>query len=212
VGHDADGRRTAAAAVEFIAQSRKLLAGETKANGMTLRGFAARPKLPTYEEVYGLRAAAIAVYPMYKGLARLVGMKIVGQARTLDEQMGVLEREWGNFDFFFIHFKYTDSTGEDGNFAEKVKKIEQLDAVVPRIEALGPTVLIVTGDHSTASFLRSHSWHPVPTLLVAPPCRTDGSDEFSERACLRGGLGQFEAKYLMILALANAARLAKFGA
>jgi 2,3-bisphosphoglycerate-independent phosphoglycerate mutase len=211
-GHDADGRRTASAAKDFISQARALLAAETKANGMTLRGFAARPKLPTYEEVYGLRAAAIAVYPMYKGLARLVGMKIVGQAQTLDEQIDVLEKEWGNFDFFFIHFKYTDSTGEDGNFDEKVKRIEQLDAVVPRIEALRPTVLIVTGDHSTPSFLRSHSWHPVPTLLVAPPCRADGNDEFSERACARGGLGQFEAKYLMTLALANAGRLAKFGA
>ncbi len=212
VGGDAASQKTAAAAKEFVSQAVKLLAGQPKANGLTLRGFAAKPALPSYLEVYGLRAAAIAVYPMYRGLARLVGMQIVGQAKTLEEQIGVLEAEWNNYDFFFIHFKYTDSTGEDGNFAEKVKKIEQLDAVVPRIEALKPTVLIVTGDHSTPSFLRSHSWHPVPTLLLSDCCRSDGSTGFGERQALRGGLGQFEAKHLMLLALANAGRLAKYGA
>lgn len=212
IGTDAASQKTAAVAKEFITQAGKLLAGHPKANGLTLRGFAARPALSTYDEVYGLRAAAIAVYPMYKGLARLVGMKIVGQAQTLDDQISVLEKEWENFDFFFIHFKYTDSTGEDGNFPEKVKKIEQLDSVMPRIAALNPTVLIVTGDHSTPSFLRSHSWHPVPTLLVSDCCRSDGCTEFSEREALRGGLGQFEAKHLMLLALANAGRLAKYGA
>ncbi|MGE0606002.1 MAG: 2,3-bisphosphoglycerate-independent phosphoglycerate mutase [Pirellulales bacterium] len=212
VAADAASQKTAAAAKEFIAQAVKLLAGQPKANGLTLRGFAARPALPSYQEVYGLRAAAIAVYPMYRGLARLVGMQIVGQAKTLEEQIAVLEEEWQNYDFFFIHFKYTDSTGEDGNFNEKVKKIEQLDAIMPRISALKPTVTIVTGDHSTPSFLRSHSWHPVPTLLVSDCCRTDGGTEFGERQALRGGLGQFEAKHLMLLALSNAGRLAKFGA
>ena len=149
---------------------------------------------------------------MYKGLARLVGMQIVGQAATLDEQVGVLEENWDSFDFFFIHFKYTDSTGEDGNFDAKVRRIEELDAVLPRITALGPDVLIVTGDHSTPSFLRSHSWHPVPTLLVSAACRTDRCKAFSESESLRGGLGQFEAKHLMMLALANAGRLGKYGA
>jgi len=188
------------------------LAGEKKANGLTLRGFAARPKLPTYEEVYGLKAAAIAVYPMYKGLAQLVGMQIVGKAQTLAEQMQILEANWSKYDFFFIHFKYTDSTGEDGNFDAKVKKIEELDAVIPRITALKPNVLIVTGDHSTPSFLKAHSWHPVPTLLVSDCCRSDGHATFGENTCVRGGLGQFEAKYLMTLALANAGRLTKYGA
>jgi 2,3-bisphosphoglycerate-independent phosphoglycerate mutase len=210
-GDDA-GRRTAEVADEFARQGQKLLAGEKKANGLTLRGFCGRPDLPSYEEVYGLRAAAIAVYPMYKGLARLVGMEIVGKAQTLDEQMGVLEQNWDKYDFFFIHFKYTDSTGEDGNFAAKVQRIEELDRAVPRITALGPDVLIVTGDHSTPSFLRSHSWHGVPTLLVSDCCRFDGNHAFGERECLTGGLGQFEAMHLMTLALANAGRLAKFGA
>ncbi len=115
VATDRDSERTAEVADEFINQARKLLAGEPKANGLTLRGFSGKPKLPSYEEVYGLTAAAIAVYPMYKGLARLVGMDIVGNAQTLDEQMTVLEQNWAKYDFFFIHFKYTDSTGEDGN-------------------------------------------------------------------------------------------------
>src|SRR5690606_29357765 len=114
----------------------------------TLRGFSERPNLPSYEEVYGLRAAAIAVYPMYKGLARLVGMDLVGKAQTLEEQMDLLEQNWKDYDFFFIHFKYTDSTGEDGNFEAKVQKTEQLDSCIPRITALKPDVLIVTGDHS----------------------------------------------------------------
>jgi 2,3-bisphosphoglycerate-independent phosphoglycerate mutase len=204
--------KTVEAVKQFIAQARKLLAAEKKANGLTLRGFSTKPALPSYEQVYGLRAAAIAVYPMYKGLARLVGMTIVGQAQTLAEQVAVLKEKWNEFDFFFLHFKYTDSTGEDGNFAAKVKRIEELDAAMPGIAALKPTVLIVTGDHSTPSFLKSHSWHPVPTLLVSDCCRTDGSKKFGESAALRGGLGQFEAKYLMPLALANAARLNKYGA
>ena len=212
VAHHAGSERTAAVAKQFIAEARKLLAGEKKANGLTLRGFAAKPKLPSYEEVYGLRAAAIAVYPMYKGLARLVGMQIVGQAQTLTEQVAVLKERWNDFDFFFLHFKYTDSTGEDGNFAAKVQRIEELDAAMPSIAALNPTVLIVTGDHSTPSYLKSHSWHPVPTLLVSDCCRPDGCQKFGEREALRGGLGQFEAKYLMLLALSNAGRLGKYGA
>ncbi len=117
---------------------------------------------------------------MYKGLARLVGMDIVGEAQTLDEQMDVLEENWDKYDFFFIHFKYTDSTGEDGNFDAKVKRIEEFDAAVPRIMALEPDVLIVTGDHSTPAMLASHSWHPVPTLLWAKNCRTDRCQTFGE--------------------------------
>ena len=177
-----------------------------------MRGFAAKPHLPPYQEVYGLRAAAIAVYPMYKGLARLVGMDIVGEATTLDEQIDLLQQHWADYDFFFVHFKYTDSTGEDGNFDMKVKRTEQFDACIPRVTALHPDVLIVTGDHSTPAYLKSHSWHPVPTLLVSNCCRPDACQSFGERQCVSGGLGQFEAKYLMSLALANAGRLGKYGA
>jgi len=212
VAADPGSKKTAEIAKELMRQARELLAGEKKANGLTLRGFSGKPKLPSYEEVYGLKAAAIAVYPMYKGLARLVGMDIVGKAQTLDEQMQVLEENWSKYDFFFIHFKYTDSTGEDGNFDAKVKRTEEFDAAVPRITALKPDVLIVTGDHSTPSMLASHSWHPVPTLISAKNCRTDACQKFGESECVRGGLGQFEAKHLMTLALANAGRLGKYGA
>ncbi|MFM7741505.1 MAG: phosphoglycerate mutase, partial [Planctomycetota bacterium] len=190
VARDAASQRTAEVASEFVRQATVLLKSEKKANGLTLRGFAARPALPSFEEVYGLRAAAIAVYPMYKGLAQLVGMQLVGSAKTLAEQVDVLRDNWDKYDFFFLHYKYTDSTGEDGNFAEKVRQIENLDAVMPRIAELSPAVLIVTGDHSTPSYLKSHSWHPVPTLLVSDCCRPDGCREFSESAALRGGLGQ----------------------
>ena len=204
--------RTAAVAQEFVRQAREIIKTEPKANGMVLRGFAGKPRLPTYEELYKLRAAAIAVYPMYKGLARLVGMTLVGQAQTLDQQIDELATCWNDYDFFFLHFKYTDSTGEDGAFEQKVKRIEELDRAIPRIESLQPDVLIVTGDHSTPSLLKSHSWHPVPTLLCAPTCRPDGLEKFSERDCLRGGLGMFPAKHLMLLAMAHALRFGKYGA
>jgi len=212
VGDDQASKKTAHLANQFVAAARELLSGEPKANGLTMRGFSPRPDMPTYEEIYGLKAAAVAVYPMYKGLARLVGMQVVGEATTLTEQMDVVEQHWQDFDFFFVHYKYTDSTGEDGDFAGKVAKIEQFDAAIPRITALEPNVLIVTGDHSTPSALRNHSWHPVPTLLVSDVCRPDRCESFGESQCLQGGLGQFKAKTLMTLALANAGRLGKYGA
>ncbi|MCX7413627.1 MAG: 2,3-bisphosphoglycerate-independent phosphoglycerate mutase [Planctomycetia bacterium] len=205
-------RRTADVAKEFVRQARALLKDEPKANGLVLRGFAGKPQLPGYEELYGLRAAAIAVYPMYKGLARLAGMTLIGKAQSLDEQIDELGKCWQDYDFFFLHFKYTDSTGEDGDFAEKVRRIEELDRAIPRIEKLGPDVLIVTGDHSTPSRLKSHSWHPVPTLLSAESCRPDGLTKFAERQCLQGGLGMFPAKHLMLMAMAHAGRFGKFGA
>lgn len=212
VASDVQSERTVEIANEFLRQARTVLADQTKANFLTMRGFAAKPNLPTYEQVYGLRAAAIAVYPMYKGLARLVGMDIVGKAATLDDQIQLLRDHWSDYDFFFVHFKYTDSTGEDGNFDGRVAKIEQLDAAVPDMIALAPDVFVVTGDHSTPAYLKSHSWHPVPTLLVSDRCRPDGCEQFGEAQCIHGGLGQFQAKYLMMLALANANRLGKYGA
>ncbi len=212
VALDAASAKTAEVAKEFLRQAKALLAGHPKANFHTMRGFASKPSLPSYKEVYGLKAAAIAVYPMYKGLARLVGMDIIGSAQTLAEQIDVLRDNWEKYDFFFIHFKYTDSTGEDGNFDEKVARIEELDSLMPAIDKLGPAVLIVTGDHSTPSYLKSHSWHPVPTLLVSDCCRPDPHKTFNETTCITGGLGQFEAQYLMALALSNAGRMGKFGA
>jgi len=210
--HDAPSRRTADIARQFVAQARELLKGQAKANGLTMRGFARAPVLPSYEDVYGLKAAAIAVYPMYKGLAQLVGMELAGNPASLSEEIDVLASAWNDYDFFFIHFKYTDSRGEDGNFAEKVKMIEQFDSIVPRVTALGPTVLAVTGDHSTPAKMKSHSWHPVPVLISGRNVRTDGCQCFGESECLHGGLGQFQAMYLMPLLLAHADRLEKYGA
>ena len=212
VAVDAASEKTAQVAKEFLKQAKEILKSEKKANFHTMRGFAARPALPSYSEVYGLRAAAIAVYPMYRGLASLVGMDIVGKASTLSEQVQVLAEKWNDYDFFFLHYKYTDSTGEDGNFDEKVKRIEVLDACLPSITSLKPTVLIVTGDHSTPAYLKSHSWHPVPTLLVSDCCRPDPHTSFGETSAITGGLGQFEAQYLMLLALSNAGRMGKYGA
>jgi len=205
-------QRTAEVAAEFLRQARETLKDDAPANFLMLRGIAKRPPIPTFEEVYGTRAAAIAVYPMYRGLARLVSMEVLDAGQSLADQCSRLEAAWGDYDFFFLHFKYTDSTGEDGNFAAKVQRIEELDAAIPRIAALRPDVVIVTGDHSTPSKMKSHSWHPVPTLLSAENCRFDGSTKFGETQCRHGGLGTFEAKHLMGLALAHAGRLDKFGA
>lgn len=212
VALDAASEKTAQIAAEFIRQAKKILADQPQANCATMRGFATRPDLPTYKEVYGLRAAAIAVYPMYKGLARLVGMDIVGAPKTLEEQAELLKQHWEEYDFFFVHYKYTDSTGEDGNFEAKVKRTEDFDTIIPRVVALNPEVIVVTGDHSTPAFLKSHSWHSVPTMIVSNCCRFDGHQAFTETTTRTGGLGQFEAKHLMPLALANAGRLSKYGA
>jgi 2,3-bisphosphoglycerate-independent phosphoglycerate mutase len=211
-GADAASAKTASAVNQFVIEAVKVLATEGPVNGVTLRGFATYPRIAKFEEVYGLKAAAIAVYPMYKGLARLVGMDILDPGHTLQGQVETLKHAWNDYDFFFLHFKYTDSTGEDGNFAAKVQMIEKLDEVIPSIRALKPDVFIVTGDHSTPSKMKSHSWHPVPTLLVADNCRTDEVTHFNERSCLRGGLGQFQAMHLMLLAMAHAGRLGKYGA
>lgn len=205
-------QRTAEVAQQFLDQARAVLSNDAPANFLTMRGIDKKPEIPTYLDVYGLRAGAIAVYPMYRGLARLVSMDVLDAGQTLGDQTARLKAAWNDYDFFFLHFKYTDSTGEDGNFDAKVERIEELDAAIPQITQLRPDVLIVTGDHSTPSRMRSHSWHPVPTLLAADRCRPDDCQAFGERDCLGGGLGQFEAKYLMPLALAHAGRLDKFGA
>lgn len=212
VARDEGSKKTAEIAKEFLAKAREVLKNDAPANFFTMRGIDKKPAIPTFEEVYGMKPAAIAVYPMYRGLARLVSMDVLDAGQTLDDQCARMEAAWNDYDFFFMHYKYTDSTGEDGNFDMKVTRIEQLDAVIPRIMALKPDVLIVTGDHSTPSKMRSHSWHPVPTLISAEMCRPDACTTFGEASCLQGGLGRFEAKYLMLQAMAHAGRLEKFGA
>ncbi|MFQ5590390.1 MAG: 2,3-bisphosphoglycerate-independent phosphoglycerate mutase [Phycisphaerae bacterium] len=212
VAREPGSHRTADVATQFVHQAREILGGEHPANMVTLRGFARRPPIPSMQEVYGVVSSAIAVYPMYRGLARLVGMDVVSGVSNLEEQVVALRARWASSDFFFVHFKYTDSTGEDGKFREKVRRIEELDGQIPAIAALKPDVLIVTGDHSTPAALRAHSWHPVPVLLASSTCRPDGVTQFGEKHCLHGGLGRFKATYLLTLALAHARRLQKYGA
>lgn len=212
VGEDPPSQNTAKAVNQFAAEVAKLLKNDAPTNAVTLRGFARYPKIATMQDIYGLKSACIAVYPMYRGLARLVGMDILDAGATLADQVETLKKAWDKYDFFFLHYKYTDSTGEDGNFDEKVKKIEALDKEIPNIRAMNPDVMLVTGDHSTPSKMKAHSWHPVPVVLSAKTVRPDGAVEFGEDSCLRGGLGHVEAKYLMSLAMAHAGRLAKYGA
>jgi 2,3-bisphosphoglycerate-independent phosphoglycerate mutase len=209
----AEAERTAGLVQEFVDQARQVLADHHPANMILLRGFSQLPDWPSFETVFGLRAAAIAAYPMYRGVAKLVGMDILPTGVAVGEELETLEAHWKDYDYFFFHVKPIDSAGEDGDFDRKVRLIEEVDAVVPRLLALEPDVLLVTGDHSTPSLLKYHSWHPVPMLLWSRYCRTDGVDRFGERACMAGGLGpRISAVDLMPLALANALRLEKFGA
>ncbi len=198
---------------EFVRQAQEILADESPANMLLLRGFAQLPDWPMFPDVFGLDPLAIAMYPMYRGVAKLVGMDSPPASDSYEAEIDMLEEKWDEYNFFFVHIKKTDSYGEDGNFDKKVHEIEKVDALVPRILALDPSVLIITGDHSTPCAMKYHSWHPVPVLFYGKTCRTDGIAEFGERACRQGGLGvRFPAYDLMALALAHAGRLEKFGA
>jgi 2,3-bisphosphoglycerate-independent phosphoglycerate mutase len=198
---------------QFLKQVRSILRDHHPANMLLLRGFSQRPHWPGLPDIYGIRPAAIAGYPMYRGVSRLVGMEILETTDELDGKLDTLEKHWNDFDFFFVHVKKMDSAGEDGDFDHKVKLIEEVDQKIPRALDLGPDVIVITGDHSTPAGLKSHSWHPVPVLLHSRYCRPDGVVRFGERDCIRGGLGpRFPATDLMPLALANALRLKKFGA
>ena len=178
-----------------------------------LRGFAKLPTLPTFQNKYGLRSAGIAINGMYRGVARLVGMQVLEiNGLTLKDEFFTLEKNWKNFDFFYLHVKNIDTFGEMGDFDGKVKAIEEVDTYIPSLLALKPDVIIITGDHSSPAVLKSHSWHPVPLLLYSPFVRPDGIHEFGERACTHGSLGTFPATNIMPIALANALRLAKYGA
>ncbi len=210
-----EARYTADLVNQFVAQAKPRLAAHHPANMLTLRGFAGDPALPKFQNVYRLKAACVAVYPMYKGVCRLVGMEVIEtdpHDTPLDEFQHVAD-VWNQYDFFFVHIKYADSRGEDGNFSAKVAVIEEVDAALPALLDLQPDVLVVTGDHSTPAKLRSHSFHPVPTLLWAPATHMPGRARgFGEHECMVGPLGQFPATDLMPLAMAHAGRLSRYGA
>ena len=197
---------------QWLAEARKLLADEYPANGCNLRGIAKDPGLPQMPQIYKLRCGAIATYPMYRGVAKLAGMEVLPTGETIEDEVETLKAHWANYDFFFLHVKKTDSRGEDGDFEGKVKVIEHFDEVLPGILALGPDVVIVTGDHSTPAVWKAHSWHELPVLLWARYIRPDGVKQFGERPCMAGGLGHIHHVDLMPLAMAHAGRLAKFGA
>jgi 2,3-bisphosphoglycerate-independent phosphoglycerate mutase len=198
---------------EFIRQAKKILADQHPANMALLRGFSKHPSWPSMQEAFGLKSAAIAGYPMYRGIAKLLGMEVLETGETIASEIETLEKNFNDYDFFYFHVKKTDSYGEDGNFKDKVKVIEETDSLIPRILKLNPDVIVVSGDHSTPFSLAAHSWHPVPTLLWSKYCRTDEVGKFGERECLKGALGpRLPAVDLIPLALANALRLDKFGA
>jgi len=205
-------RRTANIANEFIAQAKSILAKHHPANMVILRGFSRRPDIPTMSEVYKLKPAAIAAYPMYRGLAKLVGMQLLKTGAAIAEEFATLKQNYTDYDFFFLHIKGTDSAGEDGDFNRKVRAIEEIDKALPTLTSLEPDVIVVTGDHSTPALLKGHSWHAVPVLINSKWCRADRVGEFSETTCITGGLGRFPATQVMPLAMANALKLNKFGA
>ena len=207
-----EARVTADLVNRFVAEVRPLLADAAPANMVLLRGFDQRPALPRFPDVYGLRAAAIAAYPMYRGLARLVGMDVLKTGSTFADEVATLRDHWNAYDFVFLHYKDTDKAGEDGDFPGKVAALERLDAALPAIEALQPDVLAVSGDHASPAVLRAHSWHPVPVVLAGRYALPDAVERFTERACSTGSLGTLPAHDLMPLLLAHALRLTKYGA
>jgi 2,3-bisphosphoglycerate-independent phosphoglycerate mutase len=211
-----DSEKTVRLVKQFIERAHKQLLAYTPkqlANMILVRGFDNFPNLPAFPQVFGLRAAAIALNPTYRGIAKLVGMQVLPvEGSTFADEFTTLEKNWNEFDFFYLHIKNTDLAGEDGDFERKVKIIEEVDSLVPRLIALNPDVIIVSGDHSTPAALKGHSWHPVPTMVYGKYVRADGIAEFGERACGRGSLGVLPAKHIMPMALANAQRLAKYSA
>jgi 2,3-bisphosphoglycerate-independent phosphoglycerate mutase len=205
-------KKVAKLIADFYKAALPILAKETPANGFLMRGIAHQPEIPTFEQRYQLKPAALAVYPMYKGLAQLVGMTKIEGPGTIAEQFERYVAEYDNYDFFFIHFKYTDKAGEDGNFEAKKKAIEEFDAALPILLARKPDVLAITGDHSTPCSMKGHSWHPQPVLLHANSTGSDKLERFTETGANNGSLGIFEAKYLIRLMQANAKMFDKFGA
>lgn len=197
----------------LLAKASQLLKNESPANGVLMRGVSGRPNLTGFRERFGLRAAAIAAYPMYRGVAQLAGMTVVDVAgETPGDAFLAAAGRWSEFDFFFVHVKGTDMAGEDGNFDAKVAVIETVDRALPDLLRLEPHVLCITGDHSTPVLMKQHSWHPVPALIRGPWCGADHAPRFHEKASRIGSLGTVESRHLMALLLANAGRLDKFGA
>lgn len=211
-GLSPEAQRTAAIVNDYLRRAAEILKSFHPANTILLRGFSKIPDLPTMSKRFKLRPAAIATYPMYRGLAMLVGMQILDTGEGITDEVETLKKYFDRYDFIYLHFKRPDMAGEDGSFKTKVKAFEEIDRIVPSILKLKPDVLVITGDHSTPSLLKSHSWHPNPILLHSRYIRPDGTRRFTERHCQRGGLGRFPAMEVIPLMLANGLKLKKFGA
>ena len=207
-----DAERASTIVTDLLREVGRVLAGEPAANGLLLRGFDSQRDLPSFAERYAIRPAAIAVYPMYRGIAALLGFQVLGPPADLTEEVELAAKHWEEADFFFLHHKDADAAGEDGNREAKIAAIERFDAAVPDLVALGPDVVVVTGDHSTPAQMAAHSWHPVPVLVRGDRCGRDEVDRFGERWCRAGGLALRPSVELMPLVLAPAGRLAKYGA
>jgi 2,3-bisphosphoglycerate-independent phosphoglycerate mutase len=205
-------KRTAELVQSFLTQAREVLAGEPRANMLLLRGFAKLMPYKSLRERFSLTPLAIANYPMYRGIARLLGMDIHPVLADIPSEFAALRDNYDRYDFFFLHVKDTDSRGEDGDFDGKVRVLELVDSLIPQLTSLHPDVLVVTGDHSTPSALKGHSWHPVPVILSAKTVRPDTVTHYDERSCTLGGLGRQPMMTLMGIALAHAQRLQKYGA
>lgn len=205
-------RKAARLVAQFYKEALPVLAKKKPANGFLMRGIAHQPAIPTFQERYGLSAACIAVYPMYKGLAQLVGMTKLEGPQTIAEQFQRYIETYDRYNYFFIHFKYPDMYGEDGNFEAKTRAIEEFDAALPILLQKKPDVLAITGDHSTPCVLKGHSWHPQPVLLTSACSGSDKLERFTETGANLGSLGLFEAKFLIRLMQANARMFDKFGA
>lgn len=203
--------RTVEVLVELDDQIRSILSEEA-AHAVLMRGFDTHTALPTMADRYGVDAAAIAIYPMYRGIARLLGMTVTDRPDDLNDQVRQLADSWSSHDYFFVHHKATDAAGEDGDRAAKIEAIEAVDAVVPALRSLDPDVIMVTGDHATPPQMRAHSWHPVPVLMHGERVGRDGTDRFGETSCRGGMLGLRPMSHMMPLMLAAAGRLAKYGA
>ena len=206
-----EAAKTADAVNQFVTHARELLGKRDIANMVLLRGFSRLPSFPSMGEAYRLSPAAIAAYPMYRGLAHVVGMRVIPTGATFDDELDTLAEHYQEHDFFYIHYKPADAAGEDGNFEAKVTALEELDARIPRLVDMAPDVLVVAGDHATPSIMAAHGWHQVPLLIRSRLTRGDGVDAFSERACAAGSLGTFPAMHLMLLALAHAGKLTRYG-
>jgi 2,3-bisphosphoglycerate-independent phosphoglycerate mutase len=206
------GESTAALVSRWMEGAKRYLADQAPANMALLRGFAKRPSWPALPDVFKLRPAAVAHYPMYRGLAKLVGMEALPVGAALDDSIATLRENWGRFDYFFVHYKYTDTAGEDGDFDRKVAKFEEVDTAIRPLIEMEPDVLMIAGDHSTPATMAGHSWHPVPFMLRSSNMRSDECGMFSETELQKGSLGTFPAKEVLPLAMAHAGRLKKYGA